>query len=73
MANFSYSQRTKNVISAKEARKLLGKSAKNLTNEELDNLISQTETVVRLIIRKYIGSKDSDKSAKMYTEMSRNR
>lgn len=72
MANFSYSQKTKNVISAKEARKLLGESAKNLTNDELDDLISQTETVVRLIIRRYIGSKDSNKSAKINTEMSKN-
>lgn len=46
------------VITAKEARKLLGQKAKNLTNEELEALIQATETVVRVSIRTYISSKN---------------
>lgn len=46
------------VITVKEARKLLGQKAKNLTNEELEALIQATETVVRVSIRTYISSKN---------------
>ncbi|MEO5499300.1 MAG: hypothetical protein ABIR46_02270 [Candidatus Saccharimonadales bacterium] len=46
------------VITAKEARKLLGQKSKNLTNEELEALIQATETVVRIFIRTYISSKN---------------
>ena len=45
------------IISAKEARKLLGQKSKDLTNEELEELIRNTETLVRLSVRNYIGSK----------------
>jgi hypothetical protein len=46
------------VITVKEARKLLGQKAKNLTKEELEALIQATETVVRVSIRTYISSKN---------------
>lgn len=46
------------IISAKEARKLLGQKAKNLTKEELEELIRNTETLVRLSVRNYISSKN---------------
>lgn len=46
------------VITAKEARKLLGQISKNLTNEELEALIRATDTVVRVSIRTYISSKN---------------
>ena len=45
-------------ITVKEAQKLLGQKAKNLTNEELIALIQATETVVRVSIRTYIRSKN---------------
>lgn len=47
------------IISTNEARKLLGQKAKNLTNEELEELIKNTETLVRLSVRSYISSKNS--------------
>lgn len=50
------------VISVKEARKLLGQKSKNLTNEELETLIKDTETVVRIFVRNYIGSKKDQNS-----------
>jgi hypothetical protein len=46
------------IISVKEARKLLEQKSKNLTNEELESLIKDTETVVRIALRKFIGSKN---------------
>lgn len=53
------------VISVKEARKLLGQKTKTLTNEELEALIKETETVVRLSIRTYIRSKNIENSDNM--------
>lgn len=53
------------VISTKEARKLLGQKSKNLTNEELESLIMDAETVVRIAVRKFIGSKNSENNARM--------
>ena len=50
------------IISTNEARKLLGQKAKNLTNEELEELIKNTETLVRLSVRNYISSKNSQYS-----------
>lgn len=47
------------VITPKEARKLLGQKTKNLTNKELEALIQATETVVRISIRTYISSKNA--------------
>lgn len=47
------------IITPKEARKLLGQKAKSLTNGELEELIFNTETLVRLSVRNYIGSKNS--------------
>lgn len=55
MANISS---PKPIISLKEARKLLGASIKDVTNEELLQLINDTETVVRIGVRQYIGSKN---------------
>lgn len=46
------------VVSVKEARKLLGQKSKTLTKEELETLIKETETVVRLSIRTFISSKN---------------
>jgi len=46
------------VITVKEARKLLGQKAKNLTKEELEALIQATETVVIISVRTYISSKN---------------
>lgn len=51
------------IISPKEARKLLGQKSKNITNEELNELIRQTETVVRIAVRRYIGSINSNNNA----------
>lgn len=48
----------KQVVSLKEAQKLLGQKSKKLTNEELQTLINETETVVRISIRTYISSKN---------------
>jgi hypothetical protein len=48
------------VISVKEARKLLGQKSKNITNEELVSLIKDAQTVVRISVRKFIGSKNSN-------------
>lgn len=50
------------IISTKEASKLLGQKAKNLTKEELEELIRNTETLVRLSVRNYISSKNSQYS-----------
>lgn len=58
MSSISTIPATQQVISVKEARKLLGQKAKNLTNEELEALIQATETVVRVSIRTYISSKN---------------
>ena len=51
------------VITTKEARKLLGQISKNLTNEELEALIQATESVVRVTIRTYISSKNVENNA----------
>lgn len=45
------------IISIKEARKLLGCKAENLTNEELIDLMRHTETVVRISVRRFMSSK----------------
>lgn len=55
------------VISLKEARKLLGQKSKNLTNEELKELIHATETVVRVSVRTYISSKNAKNGATIGT------
>ena len=46
------------ILSLKEARKIINNSSKMITNEELSALIDDTETVVRLIIRLYLRSKN---------------
>lgn len=56
-------------ISVKEARKLLGQKSKNLTNEELDELILNTETVVRIAVRRFIGSTNIKNDDTIVTEM----
>jgi hypothetical protein len=43
----------KPIISVKEARKLLGISAKDITNEELLELILQQEQIIRFIFKNY--------------------
>lgn len=56
------------LITIKEARKLLGDKTKNLTNGELETLIIDTETVVRIFVRQYISSKNIENSAKISPE-----
>lgn len=51
------------ILSVKEARKLLGKKSESLTNGELEGLINDTETVVRLSVSRFIGSKNSKNNA----------
>lgn len=43
----------KPIISVKEARKMLGLSAKDVTDEELKELLLQQEQIVRFILHKY--------------------
>lgn len=43
----------KPIISVKEARKMLGLSAKDVTDRELKELLLQQEQIVRFILRKY--------------------
>lgn len=50
------------IISVKEAQKLLGQKSKTLTQKELEILIKETETVVRLSIRTFISSKNIENS-----------
>ena len=58
---------TGSVITTKEARKLLGYKAKNLTNEELSTLVQDTETVVRMVLHGFLRSKNM-KNDTIYTE-----
>ena len=58
MSTISTITPARQVVSLKEARKLLGQKAKTLTNKELETLINETETVVRLSVRTYISSKN---------------
>jgi len=58
----------KTVISVKEARKLLGQKSKNLTNEDLEALILDTETVVRIAVSRFIGSINSKSNGTMGSE-----
>jgi len=60
----------KQVVSLKEAQKLLGQKAKTLTNKELQTLIQETETVVRLSIQTYISSKNIKNNANIKEEIS---
>jgi hypothetical protein len=57
------------IISLKEARKLLGQKSKNLTNEELETLLGDVETVVRIAIREYISSKNDKSPVTMANNM----
>lgn len=58
------------MVSLKEAQKLLGQKAKTLTNKELQALIQETETVVRLSIRTYISSKNIKNNDNIREEIS---
>ena len=51
------------LITVKEARKLLGQKSKTLTNEDLEQLICNTETVVRIAVRHFVGSINSKNNA----------
>lgn len=42
------------LISIKEARKILGKDATHLTNEEIRDMIIESEQMVRIIIKPYL-------------------
>lgn len=48
----------KPLITAKEARKILGIAAENLTNEELEALISNLEQIARTSVRDYLVRKN---------------
>lgn len=63
MSTISTITPAKQVVSLKEAQKLLGQKAKTLTNKELEILIAETETVVRLSIRTFISSKNIENNA----------
>jgi hypothetical protein len=41
-------------ITVKEARKLLGKAAKNLTNEEIKVMVRDYESLARHVIREHL-------------------
>jgi hypothetical protein len=56
---------SKQIISMNEARKLLGVKSKYITNKELQQLIDQTETVVRLVLKEYVRSKKLQNNASM--------
>ena len=47
-------QQSRPLISVKEARKLLGKVADGLTNEEIKVLVTQLEQIARLGVRDYM-------------------
>ena len=47
-------QQSRPLITVKEARKLLGKVANNLTNEEIKLLVTQLEQIARLGVRDYM-------------------
>lgn len=53
------------VITFKEARKILGKKSKNLTNEELDEITKQAQTVVRIGIQEFMRSKLSEERGRV--------
>lgn len=44
----------KPIITVKEARKLLGVSAKSLTNEEIKQMLIEYESLARYVIRDYL-------------------
>lgn len=48
----------KPLITAKEARKILGSAAENLTNEELEALVSNLEQIARTSVRDYLVRKN---------------
>lgn len=52
-------QEDKTLISIKEARKLLGKVAENLTNEEINALILHLEQIARLGVHDYMVRKNA--------------
>lgn len=56
------------LITVKEARKLLVGKSKNLTNKELEELISNTETVARIAIRRFISSINSKNNGTINSE-----
>lgn len=47
-------QQAKPLITVKEARKILGKVAESLTNEEIKALVTQLEQIARLGVRDYM-------------------
>lgn len=49
---------SKPIVSVKEARKMLGSIADNLTDGELMQLVNDTETVIRVLLRQYLRSKN---------------
>ena len=46
------------VLSVNDARKLLGKEHENLTNQELVTMINDLDTVVTIILKMYLRSKN---------------
>lgn len=48
------------IVSIKEARKILGKDAKNMTDKDVSSLITAYDDIATLIIRNYTIPKNSD-------------
>lgn len=46
------------ILSIKDARKLLGKEYDNITNDDLKRMINDLDTVVVIIIKMYLRSKN---------------
>lgn len=51
---YSTGQNTNQIITVSEARKILGEDVKHLTNEEIRRLITESEQMVRVIIKPYL-------------------
>lgn len=47
------------IVTVKEARKILGKSAKNMSDIDISSLIAAYDEIATLIIRNYTIPKDS--------------
>lgn len=63
----------KPIMSVKEARKLLGKGAKDMTDEQVELLISQTHELAKLaldVARDKLAREKRDEKAKETTDQS---
>ena len=51
------------IISVKEARKLMGRNAKNLSDEEVEKAITDLDFIARMAIRDYLEKLRKDTSS----------